>query len=230
MTPANSPHLLTLAGRLGQPNPQVERDLRAQTLLDAAVAVFSEKGLSATTLQHIAERAGMAKILVHRLYPSRQTLIDALFSDVLARIEAAAEQPWGGYGSRIGALIDLGRANPALYLLLLREARSDPESAPWATACDALLSCLAEPFIAPPTDAPPETWAACGHAARAFRPFIVETWIAGIENRDGMTDAARVKWFGAMVRAWRAATYEALELPSAPEPTVLAPIPTSRDA
>jgi hypothetical protein len=45
-----------------------------------------------------------------------------------------------------------------------------------------------------------------------------------------MTDTARVKWFGAMVRAWRTATYEALGLPLAPEPTVLGPIPPLRDA
>jgi AcrR family transcriptional regulator len=226
MTLADPPSAL----RPDPPKLGVERDARAQSVLDAAVAVFSEKGLHTATLQDVADRIGMAKILVYRLYPSRQALIDALFGDVLAEIEGIAQNPWGGYGSGVAALIELGRARPALYLLLLRDARGGAETAPWATACDVLIAGLAQPFIAPPAGASALTRAACAHAARAFLPFIVETWVAGIRGEDGMTDAARVKWFGDMVRAWRTATYEALDLPLAPEPIVLASIPTLRDA
>ena len=216
----------------GRPGPPAlaDRDPRARAVLNAAVAVLAERGLHATTLQHVADRAGMGKILTYRFYPTRQALIDALFGELLAEIEAIAARPWGGYGSGLAALVELGRAKPALYLSLLREARGDPESAPWATACDGLLSCLAEPFVAPPADASPQTRAACAHAARAFRPFITEVWIAGIESSDGMTDAARVRWFGAMVLAWRIATYEALGLPPGPEPVVLGPTPPPRGA
>lgn len=230
MTTANPSRETKSRGGPGQPKPRVDRDLRSQAVLDAAVAVFAEKGLHAATMQHIADRVGMAKILIYRLYPSRQALIDALFSEVLAQIESAAAQPWGGYGSGIAALIEMGRARPALFLLLLRDARNGPETAPWATACDGLIACLAEPFVVPPAGASEETRDACAHAARAFLPFIIETWVSGIQSSDGMTDAARVKWFGAMVRAWRTATYEALGLPLAPEPTVLGPIPPLRDA
>ena len=208
-------------GRPGQPKPRVDRDARAQAVLDAAVMVFAEKGLHAATMQDIADRVCMAKILIYRLYPSRQTLIDALFSDILVEIETVAAQPWRGYGSGMAALIELGRARPALLLLLLREAHGSPESLPWATACDTLLAGLAEPFVAPPADAPNALKAACAHAARTFLPFIVQVCIAGIEDKDGMTDAARAKWFGHMVRAWRTATREALGLPDAPEPAAL---------
>ncbi|MDI1365777.1 MAG: TetR/AcrR family transcriptional regulator, partial [bacterium] len=129
---------------------------------------------------------------------------------------------WGGYGSGIAALIEMGRTRPAVILLLLREARGGPETAPWATACDALLAGLAEPFVAPPSDASDALKAACAHAARTFLPFITQTWISGVEQNDGMTDAARIKWFGNMVRAWRTATRDALGLPDAPEPATLA--------
>ncbi|OYX69772.1 MAG: TetR family transcriptional regulator [Caulobacter sp. 32-67-35] len=197
MIAANQARAPTPRGRPGQPKPRVDRDARAQAVLDAAVMVFAEKGLNAATMQDIADRVCMAKILIYRLYPSRQALIDALFSDILTAIETIAAEPWGGYGSGMAALIELGRARPALFLLLLREARGGPETLPWATACDALLSGLTEPFVAAP----------------------------GIERNDGMTDAARIKWFGDMVRAWRMATREALGLPDAPEPAVLASRP-----
>lgn len=221
MIAANQARIPTPRGRPGQPKPRVDRDARAQAVLDAAVMVFTEKGLQAATMQHIADRVCMAKILIYRLYPSRQSLIDALFSDILLEIETLAAQPWGGYGSGMATLIELGRARPALFLLLLREARGSPDSLPWATACDTLLAGLAEPFVAPPADAPDDLKAACAHAARTFLPFIIQVCIAGIEGNDGMTDAARAKWFGEMVRAWRIATRTALGLPDAPEPVTL---------
>ncbi|WP_421737387.1 TetR/AcrR family transcriptional regulator [Caulobacter sp.] len=223
MTSANQSPEPTPRGRPGQPKPRVDRDARAQAVLDAAVMVFTEKGLHAATMQDVANRVGMAKILIYRLYPSRQALIDALFSDILGEIEAIATKPWRGYGSGIATLIEMGRARPALFLLLLRDARGGPETAPWATACDTLLTALTEPFVAAPADAPDDLRAACAHAARAFLPFIIETWIAGIERGDGMTDAARITWFGDMALAWRTATRKALELPEAPEPASLAP-------
>jgi AcrR family transcriptional regulator len=209
---AANPTRPTPRGRPGQPKPRVDRDARGQAVLDAAVEVFAEKGLQAATMQDVADRLGMAKILVYRLYPSRQALIDALFGGALARIEAAGAPPWGGYGSSLAGMIDMARTNPALFLLLLRDARAAPEAAPWAAACDALLTRLGEPFIAAPPGASQALQAACRHAVRGFLPFFVQAWIAGIERQDGMTDAARIHWFGEIVRAWRTATREALGL------------------
>ncbi len=138
MTSANQSPEPTPRGRPGQPKPRVDRDARAQAVLDAAVMVFTEKGLHAATMQDVANRVGMAKILIYRLYPSRQALIDALFSDILGEIEAIATKPWRGYGSGIATLIEMGRARPALFLLLLRDARGGPRPRPGprrATPC-----------------------------------------------------------------------------------------------
>jgi AcrR family transcriptional regulator len=66
----------------------VDKAARGLAVLEAAVEVFAEKGLQADTMQDVADRMGVAKILIYRLYPSRQALIDALFADMLARVEA----------------------------------------------------------------------------------------------------------------------------------------------
>ncbi|MBO9558585.1 MAG: helix-turn-helix transcriptional regulator [Caulobacter sp.] len=208
-------------GRPGRPKPRVDRAARGQAVLAAAVEVFTEKGLQAATVQDVADRLGMAKILVYRLYPSRQAIVDALFADALKRIEAAAATPWGGYGSSMAGLIALARSQPDLFLLLLRDARAAPEAAAWAKACDDLLVTLGRPFIAPPAGASDETRAACLHAVRSFVPFFVQAWVAGIERRDGMSDEARIEWFGQIVRAWRTATYQALDLGPPPTPPPL---------
>lgn len=200
-------------GRPGQPKPRVDKAARGQAVLDAAVEVFAEKGLQVATMQDVADRMGVAKILIYRLYPSRQSLIDALFGDMLARIEADAGRPWGGYGSSIARLVEMSRAaNPKLALLLLRDARGAPEASAWRAALEDLLTRLIEPFVAAPTDASDAQRATCQHAARTFMPFVVEAWAAGVEATDGMDDATRTRWFGEIVRAWREATYTAAGL------------------
>ena len=203
----------TPRGRPGQPKPRVDKAARGLAVLEAAVEVFAEKGLQAATMQDVADRMGVAKILIYRLYPSRQALIDALFGDMLARIEAEAGRPWGGYGSSIARLVNMSRANPRLALLLLRDARGAPETSVWREALEDLLTRLIEPFVAPPPDAPEATRATCRHAARTFMPFVIEAWAAGIEGTDGMDDDTRTRWFGEIVKAWRAATYAAVGLP-----------------
>jgi AcrR family transcriptional regulator len=206
-------------GRPGQPKPRVDKAARGQAVLEAAVEVFAEKGLQVATMQNVADRLGVAKILIYRLYPSRQRLIDALFGEMLARIEADAGRPWGGYGSSIARLVEMSRAaNPKLALLLLRDARGAPEAAAWCAALEALLTKLIEPFVAPPEGASETQQATCQHAARTFMPFVIEAWAAGVEETDGMDDATRTRWFGEIVRAWREATYAAAGLSPPPLP------------
>ncbi|NQE60334.1 TetR/AcrR family transcriptional regulator [Caulobacter sp. RHG1] len=209
----------TPRGRPGQPKPRVDKAARGQAVLDAAVEVFAEKGLQVATMQDVANRLGVAKILIYRLYPSRQSLIDALFGQVLAQLEASGDQPWGGYGSSIARLIEMSRAHPKLGLLLLRDARGAPEAAAWREALEALLTQLIEPFVAPPPNASEAVRATCRHAARTFMPFVIEAWAAGLEGSDGMNDETRTRWFGEIVKAWREATYRALDL----EPATLPP-------
>lgn len=205
-------------GRPGQPKPRVDKAARGLAVLEAAVEVFAEKGLQNATMQDVADRMGVAKILIYRLYPSRRSLIDALFSDMLARIEAEAGRPWGGYGSSIARLVAMSRLNPKLALLLLRDARAAPEALAWREALEALMIQLIEPFVAPPLDASERARATCRHAARTFMPFVIEAWAAGIEGSDGMDDDQRTRWFGEIVKAWREATYAAAGLSPPPLP------------
>lgn len=205
-------------GRPGQPKPRVDKAARGLAVLEAAVEVFAEKGLQVATMQDVADRMGVAKILIYRLYPSRQSLIDALFGDMLARIEAEAGRPWGGYGSSIARLVTMSRLNPKLALLLLRDARGAPEAIAWRAALEALLTQLIEPFVAPTPEASETQRATCRHAARTFMPFVIEAWAAGVEETDGMDDETRTRWFGEIVRAWREATYQAAGLTPPPLP------------
>src|SRR4051794_23734833 len=68
-------------------------------ILDAAKALFAERGLS-VTLHDIAARAGVGVATIYRHYPDKKPLIDALFDEQLAEMTAIFEEalrnpdPW----------------------------------------------------------------------------------------------------------------------------------------
>jgi AcrR family transcriptional regulator len=86
----------------------VDRPLRRdaqrnrQRILEAARALFAERGLD-VTLDQVAARAGVGVGTVYRRFPNKEELIDALFEDRIAGIAAFAREaledpdPWHGF-------------------------------------------------------------------------------------------------------------------------------------
>ena len=63
--------------------------LRRDQILDAADAVFSERGITAP-LDLVVMRAGVGRATLYRNFPDRAALVGALFERALAQLEAAA--------------------------------------------------------------------------------------------------------------------------------------------
>jgi AcrR family transcriptional regulator len=72
---------------LGRPALGVGVDTR-DALLDAAVTLFAERGVAATTSAEIASRAGVTPAMVHYHFRSRERLLDAVVAERLARFPA----------------------------------------------------------------------------------------------------------------------------------------------
>ena len=62
-----------------------------QRVLEAAREVFAERGVSAT-LDDVADRAGVGVGTVYRRFPDKETLLSAVFLDVLDQLAAHAEE------------------------------------------------------------------------------------------------------------------------------------------
>jgi AcrR family transcriptional regulator len=78
---------------------QRRKDARPQELLDAALALFVEKGFAATRADEVAQRAGVSKGTLYLYYPSKEELFKAVIAHFLsARIAATAQQveAWRG--------------------------------------------------------------------------------------------------------------------------------------
>lgn len=86
----------------GAPPGPRQRDLRLASLLDAAAALFVEKGIMATSIEDIAERAGVAKSTFYHYFHDRAAMLEALrkrysqrFSDLVdAAMDACEPQDW----------------------------------------------------------------------------------------------------------------------------------------
>ncbi|MCE4555358.1 TetR/AcrR family transcriptional regulator [Roseateles cellulosilyticus] len=118
---------------------QRRKDARPQELLDAALALFVEKGFAATRSEEVAARAGVAKGTLYRYYPSKDELFKAMVRENLSVhiVESAAQA--AQYEGAISELMrqmmrdwwaKVGRGNAGVVCkLVMIEARHFPELA-----------------------------------------------------------------------------------------------------
>ncbi|MEU2393694.1 TetR/AcrR family transcriptional regulator [Streptomyces sp. NPDC007369] len=90
------------------------RQATRQKLYEAAVTLIAEQGFSATTVDEIAERAGVAKGTVYYNFASKNELFEELLRHgvglLTASLRAAAEETEANGGSRVEALDAMIRA------------------------------------------------------------------------------------------------------------------------
>lgn len=108
------------------------RQATRQKLYEAAVTLIAEQGFSSTTVDEIAERAGVAKGTVYYNFASKNDLFEELLRHgiglLTASLREAAEQAVSAGGSRVDALDAMIRAGlvfiaryPALTQLYVAE-------------------------------------------------------------------------------------------------------------
>jgi AcrR family transcriptional regulator len=86
------------------------RGVRARTrraILDASVTVLSRN--PAASLAEVADKAQVGRSTLHRYFPERSDLLDAVSADVLRRIDGAVRRARPGEGSGRAALLRVSR-------------------------------------------------------------------------------------------------------------------------
>src|SRR5262245_22160875 len=68
------------------PNDAPETDATTERILDAALAEFLDFGLRRATVEDITRRAGVGRMTVHRRFPSKQSLIEAVWLREIRRV------------------------------------------------------------------------------------------------------------------------------------------------
>lgn len=99
------------------PRPNRSRE----KVLDAAAALAAERGVTATTVDDIAERAGVAKGSVYYSFPSKDAVFEAVLADAVERT-----------GTRLGEALAAAPADGALRAVVtafLRGVEERPTAA-----------------------------------------------------------------------------------------------------
>lgn len=138
--PSRSPVAKKTAPRAAAPTlRQRRKESRPQELLDAALALFVEKGFAATRAEEVAQRAGVSKGTLYLYYPSKDELFKAVvrrnLSALIAEGQEIAEHYTGPTAELIAELLRIwwqrvGNTPAAgIHNIVWSEVRNFPELA-----------------------------------------------------------------------------------------------------
>ena len=102
-----------------------------ELLIEAATRAFAERGADDVSLEEIARRAGVGIGTLYRHFPSRQTLLEAVYKDqvdgleVLAGKLLSAEAPGEALGQWLRAFAAFGRTKRSLSTALVATIGKD---------------------------------------------------------------------------------------------------------
>jgi AcrR family transcriptional regulator len=109
---------------------RLPREQRRQQLIEAAAGAFLERGFDNTSMEDVARAAGVTRLIVYRIFESKQDLYRA----VLDQLMAALAGSFGGLDvdeiRRRGAarvLLSVARRHPDAFRLLWRHALYEAE-------------------------------------------------------------------------------------------------------
>lgn len=184
---------------------QLPRSERRQSILGGAGRAFTAAGFAATSMEAIAEEAGVSKLLLYRHFDSKAGLYRSVLEQVQQRIgeefSAALEAEQGPRVSA-RAFTTVAREDPDGFRLLWRHAAREPDFASYAAGVRAEAVLFAEsvlaPFVVDPT--------VLGWAAETIVAFLVEAVLAWLERGDPQRDEEFVtlvtRSLEALVRTW----------------------------
>lgn len=104
------------------------------SILEAATAVFLEKGMAGARMQEIADRAGINKAMLHYYFRSKEKLFDRVFQDAFQQFWPKIEMQLGAdldpktlIKGIISSYVDLFLEKPFLPNFIISELSRDPE-------------------------------------------------------------------------------------------------------
>jgi AcrR family transcriptional regulator len=121
--PANQPAAQPAAPTSGR---RLRRAERREQLLAAATQAFARAGFAATSLEDIAEAAGISRVLLYRHFESKTDLYRAVLDRAIARLTTAVGTRDYTYAS-IDALLAAAAEDPDGFRLLFHHAAREPE-------------------------------------------------------------------------------------------------------
>jgi AcrR family transcriptional regulator len=158
------------------PVRRLRRAERREQILDAATRAFARAGFTATSLDDVAEEAGITRVLLYRHFDSKADLYRAVLDRACARLVGSVGSD--DFDSRaIPALIRAAAADPDAFRLLFRHAAREPEFRDQADSLTAASTDVARRNLAGMI--PDGPW--LGWASRLIPALTIEAVIAWLD-------------------------------------------------
>jgi len=186
----------------------------SEAILRVAARLMRQQGLARTTMQQVGAAAGVDRATLHRCYDSKERLVEAIFGEVVRRLQAGDSGPWYGYGAGFRRLLAAARAFEDGYILLVRDGCQLPGYQSFTAALRArtarkLRHLLWFPERPPPRD---ETPGLLGLALEPMISFSNDALAYWVQQGAPDRDEQYVRWCGQMMRLWRHNAAELLNL------------------
>lgn len=105
---------------------RLRRPERREQLLAAAARAFARSGFAGTSLDDIAQEAGISRVILYRHFDSKADMYRAVLDRVCTHLAEACGVE-GFTDATIDALVDVAAADPDGFRLLFRHAAREPE-------------------------------------------------------------------------------------------------------
>lgn len=90
------------------PGRTAEGEATRRRLYEAAIALFGERGYEAATLRDVAKQAGVSPALLYRYFPSKRSVVLALYDQLSETFaQQATSMPGGKWGERFAFALEL---------------------------------------------------------------------------------------------------------------------------
>lgn len=197
--------LLTAAERT--PRRLLNRAERRDAILRAAATAFARQGFAATSMDAVANAAGITRLIVYRHFESKEALYEAVLTRIAGRLrtelELRSSQGPGPAQAVVEAMMTAAREDPDGFTLLIRHASREPQFAAFAAAVRSRAVQTAESMLASLDPDP---------VRRRWEAEVVVSWLNeaiaqwlehGDPSRDAEAVAMTAAALRAMITAWR---------------------------
>lgn len=115
-------------GETAMAMPRLPRAQRREQILRAATQAFARAGFAATSLDDIADEAGVSRVILYRHFESKSDLYEAVLDRVGDVLASHVSERVGGFTeASLDGLVAAAAAEPAGFRLLFQHAGREPE-------------------------------------------------------------------------------------------------------
>lgn len=183
------------------------RERRRERLLLAAADVMDARGLRQSTMDQIAEGAGVAKVVLYRYFKSKDALVHAVLEEAANALLTADSAEAGWWTQRMRMSLRVARDHASAIRLLVRHASHDPVfGIHFERLTAALIARIEErqvEILGPGAPVAGEV----GVLDASIAAFMLDAYVRWIENGNPQEDERFLEWLGQSVRAmvyyWR---------------------------